>query len=241
MLGLRSFIFNVVFYINLFLFLVLGWGFYFTPRKWSIEALKQWAMASLWLLRVIAGVRMEVRGREHLPAGAALIASKHQSTWETFALLPLFEDPAMVLKRELVFIPLFGWFIPKFRMIPVERSSGASALKRMINGAAEAIRMKRQVIIFPEGTRRAPGDPPAYKPGAAALYLKLGVSCVPIALNSGVYWPRRKFHRYPGTIIVEILPPLPAGLPRKEFSERLVTNIETATARLVNEAKVGYK
>ncbi len=241
MLGLRSFIFNVVFYINLFLFLVLGWGFYFTPRKWSIEALKQWARASLWLLRVIAGIRMEVRGREHLPAGAALIASKHQSTWETFALLPLFEDPAMVLKRELVFIPLFGWFIPKFRMIPVERSSGASALKRMINGAAEAIRMKRQVIIFPEGTRRTPGDPPAYKPGAAALYLKLGVSCVPIALNSGVYWPRRKFHRYPGTIIVEILPPLPAGLPRKEFSERLVTNIETATARLVNEAKVGYK
>ena len=241
MIRVRSIVFNVAFYVNLVLFLVLGAGFYFTPRKWSIEALKTWASASVWLLRVITGIRMEVRGREHVPRGAVLIAGKHQSMWETFALLPLFDDPAMVVKRELVFIPLFGWFIPKFKMIPVERGSGASALKRMIAAAEEAIRMGRQVIIFPEGTRRAPGDPPAYKPGAAALYIKLGVSCVPVALNSGLFWPRRKFERFPGTIVVEFLPPLPPGLPRKEFSERLIASIEGATARLVDEAKIRYK
>jgi 1-acyl-sn-glycerol-3-phosphate acyltransferase len=241
MVWLRSLIFNAAFYVNLVLFLVLGSGFYLTPRKWSVEALKAWARTSLWLLRVIAGVKMEVRGSEYIPAGAALVAGKHQSMWETFALLPLFNDPAMVLKRELVFIPLFGWFIPKFRMIPVERSSGARALKRMLAAAQEAVRMNRQVIIFPEGTRRAPGDPPAYKPGALALYLKLGVPCVPVALNSGVYWPRRKLQRYPGTIVVEFLPPIPPGLDRQEFSERLIATIENATARLVAEAKLVYK
>jgi 1-acyl-sn-glycerol-3-phosphate acyltransferase len=150
--------------------------------------------------------------------------------WETFALLPLVDDPAMVLKRELAFIPFFGWFIYKFRMIPVERSSGASALRRMMNAAQAAAGDGRQIIIFPEGTRRAPGDPPDYKPGAAALYM-----------NSGLFWPRRKFLRFPGTIIVEFLPALPAGLPRKEFTARLISAIEDNTSRLVNEARIGYK
>jgi 1-acyl-sn-glycerol-3-phosphate acyltransferase len=241
MLWLRSFLFNLAFYVNLVLFLVLGSVFYFTPRRWSIEALKVWARVSLWLLRIIAGVRTEVRGREYIPKGAALIAGKHQSMWETFALLPLVDDPAMVLKRELAFIPFFGWFIYKFRMIPVERSSGASALRRMMNAAQAAAGDGRQIIIFPEGTRRAPGDPPDYKPGAAALYMKLGLPCVPVALNSGLFWPRRKFLRFPGTIIVEFLPALPAGLPRKEFTARLISAIEDNTSRLVNEARIGYK
>jgi 1-acyl-sn-glycerol-3-phosphate acyltransferase len=241
MLWLRSLLFNLLFYINLVLFLLLGSGFYFTPRKWSIAALKTWARSSLWLLRVIAGVRMEVRGREHIPQGAALIAGKHQSMWETFALLPLLDDPAMVLKRELTFIPFFGWFIYKFGMIPVERTSGASALRRMMNAADAASRDGRQIIIFPEGTRRAPDDPPDYKPGAAALYMKLGLPCIPVALNSGLFWPRRKFLRFPGTIVVEFLPPLPPGLPRREFTARLISAIEDNTSRLVNEAKLGYK
>lgn len=241
MIWIRSAIFNVAFYVNLALFLIFGIEFLVTPRKWSVKALKAWARVSVWLLRMITGIRMEVRGRENIPQGAALVAGKHQSMWETFALLPLFDDPAMVLKRELIFIPLFGWFIPKFRMIPVERGSGATALKRMVAAAREAVGMDRQVIIFPEGTRRAPGDPPDYKPGAAALYLKLGVPCVPVALNSGLFWPRRQFLRYPGTIVVEFLPPLPAGLARNEFSQRLIGAIEGATARLVEEAKLGYK
>jgi 1-acyl-sn-glycerol-3-phosphate acyltransferase len=232
---LRSLIYNVVFYVNLVLFLVLGSPFYLTPRKWSIRALQAWATTSLWWLRLICGTRYEIRGAENIPQGAVLVASKHQSAWDIFALLPLFDDPAMVLKRELVFIPLFGWFIPKFRMIPVERSSGASALKAMVARAREAAAMGRQIVIFPEGTRRLPGAPPDYRPGAAALYLQLGLPCLPIALNSGLYWPRRKFLRYPGTIVVEILPLIEAGLTRRDFAQRLETAIETATARLVEE------
>jgi 1-acyl-sn-glycerol-3-phosphate acyltransferase len=235
---LRSLIYNIVFYVNLVLFLVLGSPFYLTPRKWSIRALQAWATTSLWWLKLICDTRYEIRGAENIPEGAVLVAAKHQSAWDTFALLPLFDDPAMVLKRELVFIPLFGWFIPKFRMIPVERSSGASALKAMVARAKEAAAMGRQIVIFPEGTRREPGAPPDYKPGAAALYLQLGLPCLPIALNSGLYWPRRKFVRYPGTVVVEILPLIEAGLPRRDFARRLETAIETATARLVQEGQV---
>jgi len=234
---LRSLIYNIVFYVNLVLFLVLGSPFYLTPRKWSVRALQAWASTSVWWLRIICGTRMEVRGAENIPQGAVLVAAKHQSTWETFALLPLFDDPAMVLKRELVFIPLFGWFIPKFRMIPIERSSGAATLKKMVARAKEAAAMGRQIVIFPEGTRRPPEASPDYKPGAAALYLQLGLACLPIALNSGVFWPRRKFLRYPGTIVVEILPVIEAGLKRREFSQRLEAAIEPATARLVREGR----
>ncbi|MBI2718709.1 MAG: 1-acyl-sn-glycerol-3-phosphate acyltransferase [Rhizobiales bacterium] len=244
MIALRSLVFNVIFYVNLALFLVLGFEFFFTPRKWSVRALQAWASTSLWLLRVVAGTGFEVRGREHIPQGAALVAGKHQSFWETFAILPLLDDPAMVLKKELTYIPFFGWFIRKFRMIAVERSAGSTALRQLIKRGAEEIGRGRQVVIMPEGTRRGPGDPPAYKPGAAALYGALGVPCVPFALNSGLYWPRRRFQRYPGTIVIEFLPSIPAGLPRREFQERLENAIEIATTRLVEEGhrnRGGYK
>lgn len=237
MIAFRSFVFNIVFYVNTVLFLVVGSPFYLTPRKWSIRALQAWGRASLWWLELICGTRYEVRGAENIPQGAVLVASKHQSAWDTFAILTLFDDPAMVLKRELVFIPLFGWFIPKFRMIPIERSSGTAALKAMVARAREAAAMGRQIVIFPEGTRRPPDAPPDYKAGAAALYLQLGLKCLPIALNSGLYWPRRRFLRYPGTIVVEILPLIEAGLKRRDFSQRLEEAIEAATARLVEEGR----
>lgn len=237
MIYLRSALFNIVFYVNLALFLVLGSGFYFTPRKWSIRALQVWAKSSLFWLRVIAGIRYEVRGYEHIPEGSCLVAGKHQSFWETFAILPLLDDPAMVLKKELTFIPFFGWFIYKFRMIPVERSAGTQALRALIEEAELAIAMGRQVVIMPEGTRRAPDDPPDYKPGAAALYGKLGVPCVPFALNSGLFWPRRQFLRRPGTIVISFLEPIPAGLQRKSFQYRLETEIESETRRLVAEGR----
>ena len=237
MIYLRSALFNLVFYLNLVLFLVLGAGFYFTPRKWSIRALQVWAKSSLFWLRVIAGIRMEVRGAEHIPQGACLVAGKHQSFWETFAILPLLDDPAMVLKKELTYIPFFGWFIYKFRMIPVERSAGTQALRALIEAGEREIAIGRQVVIMPEGTRRGPDDPPDYKPGAAALYGKLRVACVPFAVNSGVYWPRRKFLRRPGTIVISFLEPIPEGLPRKQFQARLEQAIEGETARLVAEAR----
>jgi 1-acyl-sn-glycerol-3-phosphate acyltransferase len=238
-IAVRSLVFNIVFYVNLVLFLVLGLEFFLTPRKWSVRALQAWASTSLWLMRWITGTKIEVRGRENIPHGAALVAGKHQSFWETFAILPYLDDPAMVLKKELTYIPFFGWFIHKFRMIAVERGAGSAALRQLIKRAEEEIAAGRQVVIMPEGTRRAPGDPPAYKPGAAALYATLGVPCAPFALNSGLYWPRREFLRYPGTIILEFLAPIPAGLPRKAFQARLEDAIETATARLVAEGRAG--
>jgi 1-acyl-sn-glycerol-3-phosphate acyltransferase len=236
MLVLRSLLFNTVFYLNLIVFLVAGFWFMFTPRKWSMWALKQWAKASLWWLKVIAGTRMEVRGREHIPHGPALLAGKHQSFWDIFALLPLLDDPALVLKKELTLIPLFGWFCLKFRMIAVDRSAGTSALKKMTADAKQAVSEGRQVMIFPEGTRSAPGAAPDYKPGAAALYMQMGVPCTPFALNSGLFWPRRKFIRRPGTIVVEFLPAIEPGLDRKTFSARLQDEIETATTRLLGQA-----
>ncbi len=237
MTAIRSLLFNVLFYVNLILFLVLGSPFFFTPRIWSIRALQVWARSSLWLLRVVAGIGMELRGREHIPHGPALIAGKHQSFWETFAILPWLDDPAMVLKKELVYIPWFGWFAYKFRMIAVERSAGSAALRNLVRQAEACIGAGRQVVIMPEGTRRAPDDPPAYKPGAAALYATLGVPCVPFALNSGLFWPRRKFLRYPGTIVLEFLPPIPPGLPRKAFQAALEGAIEPATQALVAEGR----
>ena len=156
MLVFRSLLFNLVFYINLVLFLVLGFWFMFTPRSWSIAALKVWARSSLWWMRLITGTTMEVRGREHIPQTGGLLAGKHQSAWDIFALLPLLADPALVLKRELTFIPVFGWFCLKFKMISVDRSAGPSALKKMIADAKQAIAAGRQVLIFPEGTRMAP-------------------------------------------------------------------------------------
>jgi 1-acyl-sn-glycerol-3-phosphate acyltransferase len=179
---------------------------------------------------------MVVRGRENLPEGACLVAAKHQSAWDTFALLPLFDDPAVVLKDELKFIPLYGWFCLKFEHILVKRDKGPSALKAMLRAARSRAAEGRQILIFPEGTRTAPGAAADYKPGVVALYEGLGIPCVPIALNSGVYWPRRTLIRHPGQIVVEILPPLPAGLPRAEFRQRLVDDIERASQRLVSEA-----
>jgi 1-acyl-sn-glycerol-3-phosphate acyltransferase len=237
MRALRSLLFNVVFYLNLALFLLIGSPLLFGPRRWAMAGLKLWARTSVWWLEVLLGIGLEVRGRENVPAGAILVAGKHQSLFETFALLPLFDDPAMVLKRELLYIPLFGWFAAKFGMIAVDRGAGASALRRLVERAARTARAGRQILIFPEGTRRMPGAPPAYRPGAAALYLRLGIPCVPMALNSGLFWPRRQAMRGPGVIVMEFLPALPPGLSRAEFTRALEAAIEPAAARLMSESK----
>jgi 1-acyl-sn-glycerol-3-phosphate acyltransferase len=233
---IRAIVFTLAFYVSTALFLLLGSPLLLAPRSWAMAGLRTHARASLLLQRVIVGTRMEVRGREHLPAGACLIASKHQSAWDTFALIPLLRDPAIVMKAELARIPVYGWFSRKFEHVLVQRERGPSALKGLIRDAKARVAEGREVLIFPEGTRRAPDAPPDYKPGVVALYEGLGAPCVPVALNSGLFWPRRSMVRRPGTIVVEILPPIAPGLKRADFMRELQQRIETATARLVAEA-----
>jgi 1-acyl-sn-glycerol-3-phosphate acyltransferase len=237
MIVLRSLVFAAVFYLNTAVFLVCGSWLLLAPRRWAMEGLRLHGLASLWWLRVICGTRVEVRGREKLPNGACLIAAKHQSAWDTFALIPVFRDPAMVMKAELGHIPLYGWFSHKFRHIFVRRDRGPSALRAMVRDARERASHGRQIVIFPEGTRRPPGAPPDYKPGFLALYEGLDLPCYPLALNSGLYWPRRSFLRYPGTIIIEVLDPVPPGLPRTEARALIQERIESASARLIAEAR----
>ena len=233
---MRAFLFNVLFYVTTVLFLGLGSPLLFGPRSWAMWALALHARTELWLLKTIVGTGLEVRGKEKLPKGACLVASKHQSAWETFALIPLFRDPAYLMKRELFWIPFHGWFSYKFKMIPVDRDKGPAALRRMLAEAKTRAAAGREIIIFPEGTRRAPGALPDYKTGVFLLYEALGIPCVPVALNSGLFWPRRSLKRYPGTIIVEFLDPIPPGLSKREFLPRLQATIETASNRLIAEA-----
>jgi 1-acyl-sn-glycerol-3-phosphate acyltransferase len=233
----RSLLFNVLFYVTTTLYVVLGSPLLFAPRRWAMAALANHARFELWLLKTIVGTKLEVRGQDKLPEGPCLVASKHQSAWETFALIPLFRDPALLMKRELFWIPFHGWFSRKFEMIPVDRDKGPAALRRMLRETRKRVADGRQIIIFPEGTRRPPGAPPDYKTGVVLLYEALGVPCVPVALNSGLFWPRRSLTRRPGTIVVEFLDPIPPGLPKAVFLERLTGAIETASNGLLAEAK----
>jgi 1-acyl-sn-glycerol-3-phosphate acyltransferase len=230
---LRSLIFNALFYLNLILHMVLALPALAMPHRAHLACVRSYGRTSLWLLRVICGTKVEWRGLDRLPHGACIVACKHQSAWETFALYAALDDPTYILKRELMWIPLFGWHMWKSGLIPVDRGAGLAALARMTTRARKALADGRQIVIFPEGTRRAPGAEPSYKPGVAYLYGKAGVPCVPLALNSGLYWPRRSLLRYPGTIVAEILEPIPPGLDREVFFARLQETIETATARLI--------
>jgi 1-acyl-sn-glycerol-3-phosphate acyltransferase len=237
MLTIRSLLFNIAFYINLVLWLILLLPGVLVPRRMFLKGVKMWARTSLWLLRVLAGTKVELVGRERIPPGGALVAAKHQSLWETFALLTLFDDPTFILKRELMWIPFFGWYLRKARCVPVNRKAGSQALVKMTAQAKDEARHGRQIIIFPEGTRRSPGAPAAYKYGVAHLYQNLGFPCIPVALNSGLYWPRRQFIRRPGTIRVEILDPIPAGMPREEFFKLMQEGIEGASNRLLAKGR----
>src|SRR6202035_4046168 len=198
---------------------------------------RMWARSSIWLLGVVCNVRVDYRGLEKIPEGPLIVASKHQSMWETFALLQFFDQPLYILKRELRWIPLFGWYLIKCNMIGVDRGTGGRALIQTMRRAGEAVRRGRQLIIFPEGTRTPVDAPPNYKSGVGLVYANSDVACLPVALNSGLFWPRRTFMRYPGTLVVEFLDPLPPGLSRQDFIARISTVIEDATNRLVEAAR----
>ena len=237
MVIVRSILFNILFYLNLVVLLVVALITLVLPRRAVLKMAELWGRVSVWLLRVVCGTGVEFRGLENLPKGALIVAAKHQSTWETFALLRLFDDFTFIVKRELMWIPVFGWCMAKAGMVPVDRGGGSQALAAMTANAGEKIRSGRQLIIFPEGTRRAPGAPPRYKFGVAHLYVEVGVPCVPVALNSGLFWRRRAFRRLPGTIVAEFLPAIAPGLDKEAFLQRVQNDIETATARLIEEGE----
>ncbi len=202
------------------------------PRRSAMAPIRLWARLCLFGLRWMVGLKVEVRGRALAPRGAALVAAKHQGMLDVLVALDLFPDPCIVLKRELMWIPFFGWFAAKVEMISIDRSSGAKAVRKLTAATARALAEGRQVFIFPEGTRQAPGAPPAYKPGIAALYREMNMPCIPIATNSGHVWPASGLAKYPGLAVYELLPPLPPGLKRGVFMMELEAAIEGAGDRL---------
>lgn len=236
MLILRSLIYNVLFYVILIVIMIALLPALLLGPPFVRAAARVWGRASLWLLRVVCGTRLEVRGRENIPDGGIIVASKHQSFWEVFALITVFQDFTYVLKRELTWIPLFGWYLSRGAQIAINRSHGRAALAEVSRKAKGVIAEGRQLFIFPEGTRRPPGAPPAYKFGVAFIYNDLKVPCVPVALNAGLFWPRRRFLRRPGTIVIDILPAIPPGLSVAAFLPLLQERIEAASDRLLEEA-----
>jgi len=206
------------------------------PRKVIVTVSRNWSRAVLWGLKLIAGLDYEVRGS--VPTQGVLVASKHMSMWDTIALYLLLNDPTVVVKRELLRVPFYGWYIWKAGVIAIDRNAGAHALRRMIDGGRAAIAGEHPILIFPEGHRMAPGATPDYKPGVAALYTQLRVACVPVALNSGLFWTGPAgFVKKRGRVVVQFLEPIPAGLRPREFLQTLEARIETATAALVAEGQ----
>ena len=237
MLVIRSILFNIVFYVSTLVWLIVALPTFLLPYRAILAVAKAWGRYNLFLLCVICGLHADFRGLEKIPPGPLLVAAKHQSAWETFALLWLFDDPTFILKRELQWIPIFGWLTIKGRMIPVNRTAGVAGLNAMTNRARKELAAGRQIVIFPEGTRRPAGAEPNYRYGIARVYEKANVPVLPVALNSGLFWPRRSMLRLPGTIVVRVLDPIPPGLEQEAFMSRLQNDIETATARLVDEGR----
>lgn len=238
MLALRSLAFNVCFYAMTTL-LAFGGLPTLVSRRAVLRLARLWGRLTLWLLRVVAGMKVEFRGLENIPEGPLLIAAKHQSALETLALCTVFPEFAYILKRELLLIPLIGWYLSRSGMVAIDRSKGARAMSLMNAAAATAIQEGRQLIIFPEGTRRAVGAPPAYKQGLSHLYTALKVPCVPVALNTGRFWSRNSLIRRPGTAVIHFLEPIPPGMGRPEFQALAQERLETASNALLEPDPAG--
>jgi 1-acyl-sn-glycerol-3-phosphate acyltransferase len=233
MTALRSLVFNLCFSLwSVFIHLV-ALPALLAPGHWLWGIAHLWIRGMLLLLRVICGLGHRELGTENLPRGAAIIAAKHQSAWETLFLSLRLDRPSFILKRELLTIPVFSWYLRKMGMIAVDRSGGTAALKKMMREVGARFAEGRQIVIFPEGTRVAPGQCKPYHPGIAALYGQLKVPVVPVALNSGLYWGRKSFTKKPGEILIQYLPAIPPGLDRKRFMAELEARLEAAAQKLL--------
>lgn len=206
------------------------------PRRVTMFGIRLYAQLVRWGLQSICGIRTEIRGAEHLPAGSILYASKHQCMWDVFIPFLLLSDPVVTMKRELLWYPVFGWYSLKTEMIAIDRGGASRTIKKMLAAAKTRASQGRQFVIFPEGTRHPPGATTGYfSAGTGALYKSLAVPCVPVATNSGLCWPARGFIRRPGVIVYEILPAIEPGLDRKELMSKLERAIEPASKQLLEE------
>ena len=227
MLFIRSLIFNIVCYtiiaIGCITNSIIG-VFYrkLTIKTWNYIFLPSVALA----MRYIAGIRIEIRGQQYINQTSGIYAGKHQSAVETYTLTTILTRASMVMKKELAYIPIFGWAQAFYGLIPVDRSAGSAAMKNMLRQAKKMVAADRPIIIFPEGTRRRPGQEPTYKPGVALLYQHLNLPVIPIASNTGFFWAKNSFLRRPGKIIYEFLPPIAPGLNKQQFMEKLQNDIE---------------
>ncbi len=233
MAALRSLAFNILFFAWTVLVVLLGMPALVAGRAGVYMIGRLWARGTFLLLAVLVGLRHRILGRERLPPEPVIVAAKHQSSWDTMACALIFKEPAYVLKRELTWIPVFGWYLLRGGMIAVDRGAGAPQLRRLLRQASQAVRQGRSILIYPEGTRTAPGARRHYHPGVAGLYQHLHLPVVPIALNSGLFWGRRSFSKRPGVITLEILEPIPPGLGRHAFLKELERRLEGASGRLV--------
>jgi 1-acyl-sn-glycerol-3-phosphate acyltransferase len=236
MLFLRSFVFQIVYYLNLAFWMVLWLPALVLPRQVTLELGRQWGRTSLWWLEIICGLKHEFRGRENISGGPVIVACKHQSVWETFVLPLLFPDFSFILKRELIYIPFFGWYLLSAEQIAIDRAKGGKLLPQLVRKAKGIFAQGRQLFIFPEGTRRPAGAPPEYKFGVAQIYRETNTSVIPVALNSGLFWARRAFLIRPGTVVIEFLPAIEPGLGGREFFNELQLRMETAGNKLIDEA-----
>ncbi len=203
------------------------------PRPFMRDGVKLWARLLIWGLRVIGGVTLELRGLERLPSGPLLIAAKHQSMFDIVPAFVCMPDALFVMKTELMRIPVFGWLCRKEGMIAVDRAAGSTAMRKLIADARERFKEPRQLQIFPEGTRHAPGSTPDYKPGVAGIYRELDLPCVPVATNTGIHMSSSGLPTSRGVVIYEVLEPIPPGLKRIEFMRVLQERIETASEALL--------
>ena len=236
MTAFRSALFMLWFVLGTVIIAVLCLPALALNRRASAWVGRNWSALTLLGLRLCAGLEYEVRGTP--PKGGVLVASKHMTMWDTLALFLLLNDPAMVLKRELLRVPFYGWYLWRAGSIAIDREGRASALRKMSQAAQKVISEGRPVLIFPEGTRKKAGAEPDYKSGVAGLYGQMDVSCVPVALNSGLFWTGPGgFIKKRGRIVIEFLPSIPAGLKRSDFMALLTERIEDATRRLLVEGR----
>ncbi|ACG77041.1 1-acyl-sn-glycerol-3-phosphate acyltransferase [Phenylobacterium zucineum HLK1] len=233
MTAVRSLAYVALFYLWTAVVAVLATPILLGPRRWTFALFHFWGRGVVGMLP-ICGIRVEVRGREFIPSGPALVAPKHQCMLDVFAQFTWLPRTAFVMKKELAWIPWFGWYAAKSGAIVIDREGASKTMRQVIREGKERFTRGQQVVIFPEGTRKAPGAPPDYKPGIAALYRELDVPVYPVATNAGVHWPAHGFKRVPGVIVFEYLEPIPPGLKRAEFMRILEERIETRSRELMS-------